>query len=526
MSKGFRWRVAAVVALGMFMAILDNTIVSVTLPQMQKAFHTDYETITWVATAYFLSQAAVIPIVGYLSDRIGSKLVFLVSLTVFTAGSALCALAPNQQALIAFRVFQGIGGGALMPVAFAIVYRLFPPAERGPVTAVIGIPMMLAPAFGPTIGGYLSTTFDWSSIFMVNVPVGIITLGLSIFILPGRKTEEAVISRENKNRFDVLGLILSMVGFTALVYGITEAGSKGWGDQTVLTYIIAGAVVLVAFVITELLVKDPVIDVRLFTTYTFTIANVLMWVVAAVLFGALFMLPVFFENVQGNSALTSGELLIFQGLATGASMAIGGALYNRLGPRILAVTGLILLVGGSYGLTQLDVSTSGWSLQGWLVLRGLGLGLVNMPLQTLALSVVSNRAMAKASSLVTVTRQVAGAIGVAALTTYLTQQTKSHATEIGNAIQSGMATHHWSGVAATCVQAAGPTMNKVAAQACVVQHATVNGLNDTFWFVLISCVITIVLALIVGRDPAIEAYKKARARGEEVTLERQPAMME
>jgi hypothetical protein len=134
--------------------------------------------------------------------------------------------------------------------------------------------------------------------------------------------------------------------------------------------------------------------------------------------------------------------------------------------------------------------------------------------------------MAKASSLVTVTRQVAGAIGVAALTTYLTQQTKSHATEIGNAIQSGMATHHWSGVAATCVQAAGPTMNKVAAQACVVQHATVNGLNDTFWFVLISCVITIVLALIVGRDPAIEAYKKARERGEEVTLERQPAMME
>ncbi|HEX7737319.1 MAG TPA: DHA2 family efflux MFS transporter permease subunit [Ktedonobacteraceae bacterium] len=526
MNKGFKWRVAAVVALGMFMAILDNTIVSVTLPQMQKAFSTDYETITWVATAYFLSQAAVIPIVGYLSDRVGSKLIFLLSLALFTIGSALCAIAPNQQALIAFRVFQGIGGGALMPVAFAIVYRLFPPSERGPVTAVIGIPIMIAPAFGPTIGGYLSTNFDWNAIFTINIPVGIIALLLSIFILPGRKTEEKAIKEENKYRFDILGLILSMVGFTALVYGITEAGSKGWGDQMVLTYIIVGAVILVAFVITELLVKDPVIDVRLFTTYTFTVANILMWVVVAVLFGALFMLPVFFENVQGNSALTSGEFLIAQGLAMGVSMAVGGTLYNRLGPRVLAVTGLILLVGGSYGLTQIDLSTTGWSLQGWLVLRGLGLGLVNMPLQTLALSAVSNKAMAKASSLVTVTRQVAGAIGVAALTTYLTQQTKDHAADIGNAIKNGLTTHQFSGVAATCVKAAGPTVNQALAKACVVQHATVNGLTDTFWFVTIACAATIILALIVGRDPAIEAYKKARARGEEVTLERQPTMAE
>ncbi len=236
---------------------------------MQKAFNTDYETITWVATAYFLSQAAVIPIVGYLSDRVGSKLIFLSALALFTLGSVLCAIAPNQQALIAFRVFQGIGGGALMPVAFAIVYRLFPPAERGPVTAVIGIPIMLAPAFGPTIGGYLSTSFDWNAIFLINLPVGIAALLLSIFILPGRKAEKREIEAENKNRFDILGLVLSMVGFTVLVYGITQAGSKGWGDQAVLTYIIVGAVVLVAFVITELLVKDPVIDVRLFATYTF-----------------------------------------------------------------------------------------------------------------------------------------------------------------------------------------------------------------------------------------------------------------
>lgn len=526
MSNRSRWRIAAIISLGLFMAILDNTIVSVTLPQMQKAFHTDFESITWVATAYFLAQAAVIPIVGYLSDRIGSKLIFLTALALFTLGSGLCAIAPSREALIAFRVFQGIGGGALMPVAFAIIYRIFPPTERGPVTAVIGIPIMMAPAFGPTIGGFLSTNFDWNAIFTVNLPIGIVALLLSIFILPGRVTEQPTISEEMKNRFDILGLVLSMVGFTALVYGITEAGTKGWGNQAVLAYIIVGAVVLVAFVVVELLAKDPVIDVRLFTTYTFTVANLLMWVVVAVLFGALFLLPLFFENVQGNSALTAGEFLIIQGLATGVGMALAGVLYNRVGPRALTLTGLVFLIVGSYGLTQIDLTTSGQSLQIWLALRGLGLGMVNTPLQTLALSVVSNQAMAKASSLVTVTRQVAGAIGVAALTTYLTQQTQTHAQDLGNTIQNGLATHQLSGAAATCVQSAGRTLNQAAIQACVGQHATVSGLVDTFWVVLICCAATVVLALIVGRDPAIEAYKQAKARGEEVVLERQPVLSE
>ncbi|HKV01202.1 MAG TPA: MFS transporter, partial [Ktedonobacteraceae bacterium] len=216
MTKAYRWRVAAVVAIGLFMAILDNTIVSVTLPQMQKAFHTDFETITWVATAYFLAQAAVIPIVGYLSDRIGTKLVFLTALTLFTVGSALCALAPTKEALIAFRVFQGIGGGALLPMAFAIIFRIFPPTERGMATAMLGIPIMMAPAFGPTIGGFLSTNFAWNAIFTINVPIGVVALILAVLTLPGRKAEsENQVAPAGKKRFDILGLVLSMVGFTA-----------------------------------------------------------------------------------------------------------------------------------------------------------------------------------------------------------------------------------------------------------------------------------------------------------------------
>ncbi len=484
-------------------------------------FHTDFETITWVVTGYFLAQAAVIPIVGYLSDRIGTKFVFLASLALFTVGSALCAFAPTKELLIAFRVIQGIGGGALLPIAFAIIYRIFPPTERGPATAIIGVPLLLAPAFGPTIGGYLSTTFDWSAIFIVNIPIGIVAFLLALVLLRGRVLEREANgeTQPERKRFDVLGLLLSMIGFTALVYGITEAGSHGWGDAAVIPYLVAGGVALAAFVIVELLVKDPVMDMRLFLNYTFSVSNVLMWVVSAVLFGSIFLIPLFFENVQGLSSLTTGEILMSQGLAAALGIAISGRLYNRVGPRILATFGLVLMAISMIGFTRLDVGTTGLSLQIWLILRGLGLGFINTPLQTLALSVVSNKAMARASSLVSVTRMVFGALGVSALTTYLTQQAAAHANDVLAALHTSPLT----GVAATCASAAGK--NAQVLKACVGQQVSTMALNDTFVLVLIVCAVCVALALFVGCDPAVEAAKRAGESGELVE-EKAPVMSE
>src|SRR5581483_2209962 len=232
------------------------------------------------------AQAAVIPIVGYLSDRVGTKLIFLTSLILFTVGSALCAFAPTKEALIAFRVLQGIGGGALLPMAFAIIFRIFPPKERGQANALLGIPAVMAPGFGPTIGGYLSTSFTWNAIFLINLPIGVIALILALLVLPGRNAEPENQARvAGKNSFDIAGLMLSMVGFSVLIYGITEAGSKGWGNSTVLTFILGGVAVLLAFIIVELRTSDPVIDLRLFANYTFTISNLLLWIVSGVFFG-------------------------------------------------------------------------------------------------------------------------------------------------------------------------------------------------------------------------------------------------
>jgi EmrB/QacA subfamily drug resistance transporter len=498
MNLTYRWRATLVIAFGLLMAILDTTIVSVVLPEIAAAFHTDFQTISWVATGYLLANAVIIPIVGYLSDRIGSKNSFLIALALFTLGSALCAIAPTEQFLIAARVFQGIGGGALAPLAMAMIFRLFDPTERAGAIAVLMLPLLLGPAFGPVLGGYLATKVSWNAIFTINLPIGVVAFLLGLVVLQGRTAErEAAGSVMPAARgFDYPGLLLSMVGFSALVYGISRAGTVGWRDAGVVGFLVAGGLLLIACTIVELLSHDPVIDVRLFRDYTFAIGNVLIWATTAVLFGSIFLLPPFFERVAGLSALTTGEIMIAQSLAMAVGLAVSGKLYNTVGPRLLSVLGAALVAVSMIGFTRLTVQTSGWDVQPWLIVRGLGLGLVGQPLQTLAVSVVPNRQMAKASSLMSSTKMVFGAVGLAALTAYLTQRTATHV----------------AAATATCAAQVGQPAQ--AMQLCVTQHAMTVAFNDTFMVSLLGCVVIAVLAIFVGRDPALEAAKDARQRGE------------
>lgn len=507
MHLTYRWQATLVIALGLLMAILDATIVSVVLPQIAAAFKTTQQTITWVATGYFLANAAIIPIVGYISDRVGAKMVFLIALAVFTIGSALCAFAPNEQALIVFRVLQGLGGGALLPVAMAIIFRLFAPEERAGAMSLLMIPLLLGPAFGPVLGGYLATNFSWNTIFTINLPIGVVAFLLALLVLRGKAAEqEANGTDETRPGFDVLGLLFSMGGFTTLVYGISRAGTDGWNNSAVIAYLVAGSVLLIAFVIAELLVKDPVIDVRLFRNYTFTMANILIWATTAALFGSIFLLPFFFENVEGLSAMTTGEIIISQGLSMAVGLIISGRLYNLLGPRILSVVGAALVAISMLGFIHLSMTTTGADVQIWLIARGLGLGLVGMPLQTVAVSGVNNRLMAKASSLMSSTKTVFGAVGVSVLTTYLTQRAATHAPE----------------VVAGCVQQVGQQARTL--QLCTQQHALILGMNDTFVLAFIGSVVCAVLALFVGRDTALEAAKAASKRGEPVEKTPSPSL--
>jgi len=490
----YKWRASLVVALGLFLSVLDSTIVAVALPAMRHDFSTDFNTITWVVSAYLLAQAAIVPVTGYVTDRAGTKRVFVVATAVFVLGSVLCALAPTKEMLIAARVVQGLGGGALFPTSFAIAYRAFPRDEWGRATAIIGVPVLLAPSLGPVIGGYLTTAFSWRAIFVINLPLGLLALGLGAALLQGRDRLEGI--EGGAARFDAAGLALAVLAFTILVYGLTEAGINGWGNPVVIGALILAGVLLAILCVVELRSRYPVLDVRVFRYATFSRAIVLIWLAAAFYYGSLFLIPFFFERVEGLSAVTAGEIMVSQGLAAAVGIAVGGELYGKLGPRTLAVTGMLALAVSTIGFTRLSVTTTGLSLQIWLILRGLGLGLTTTPLQNLALSVVDRRDLARGTSLVNVTRQVSTAAGVAALAAYVAQQAASHGAAAAASLRHGTP----SAMVAACSAHPGIA-------ACIQRHAIAMGLNDAFSVGLVACSLAVLLALVVGRDPSLEALR-------------------
>ncbi len=454
MRISYKYAVALTASIGLFMAVLDNTIVNVSLAAMEKTFNITINQIQWVITAYFLAQAAVIPAAGYFGNKFGIKRLFIISLVLFTIGSVLCGLtaffgsAGGDKLLIIFRVFQGIGGGMLFPLATAIAFGVFPPEERGRSSALIAVPVLLAPAFGPTIGGLIvDSPLGWPGIFFVNVPVGIIAVILIARILRPESVERApagaVTGAAQSGGFDFVGLALSMVGVTLVAYAFTlvsdtRSGSitpqtpqgviNGWGYALVWEFFVVGSSALVAFAFYELRVaRDPVLDLRLFRTYNFTVASIMTWITRAVVFGSFFLIPLFLQQFRGLTAVHTGLILIGQGLGGIVGIQAGSRLYDRIGPRALTVAGMLVLTVSTFLLAGIK-SDSDWQFfLPILFLRGIGFGWSNLPLQTVALASITGRALPKASSLFQATGQVFSSIGVSIMSTLLVQRSTLHA---------------------------------------------------------------------------------------------------
>lgn len=498
MNTEGKYIIALTAALGLIMAILDNTIVNVALVPMADAFKTDLSTIEWVVTGYFLAQAAVIPVSGYFSTRFGIKRLFMICLALFTLGSVFCGMAQSETMLIGFRVLQGLGGGALFPLAQAIAFGAFSPQERAAASAIVGVPVLLAPTFGPTIGGWLTVNFGWSSIFFVNLPVGILAITLAWFVLPADKARES----SDRRGFDYAGLALVTLGVLAVVYAFSLVsqvmpGTRtptnpsgdlyGWGYWLVWALLGVGLALLAAFAVYELrFSKDPVLDLRLFKRFEFTMASVVSWVNASVVFGSLFLLPVFFQQIRipNLSALDAGIALIPQGIASAISVALGGWLYHRVGVRWMVFTGGLLLALSSYLLTQITNTSDAWSLMPALITRGFGFGFTLIPVQTLALQSITGAALPKASSLFNVTRQIFSSVGVAGTITFFVQQSVFHGTQLANQLRS------------TLPAGATPDLNNPLVQAAITRlrsQAGTEALRDVFFFVMVG---TVVLAFV------------------------------
>ena len=414
--------VAGVVVLGAIMSILDITVVSVGLQTFQSVFQATSAQVAWTMTGYTLALASVIPLTGWAADRFGTKRLYMLALLLFTLGSALCATAGNLETLVAWRVVQGLGGGMLMPLGMTILTRAAGPERIGRVMAVLGIPMLLGPIFGPILGGWLIDAASWHWIFLINVPIGAIALVYASKVLPRDDVEPS-------ESFDLVGMLLLSPGLAAFLYGVSSIPSAGTvADTKVLAWMLTGLVLIIAFVPWALRPanRHPLIDLRLFRIRTMTVAVIAMALFAIAFFGASLLFPLYFQQVRHESALDSGLLLAPQGIGAMLTMPFAGVLADRIGPGKVVLTGLVVDTIGLGMFTQLGSGTSYPYILASLFVMGLGMGATMMPIMTAALATLTNQNVARGSTLLNTTQQVASSIGTALFSVLLTNGVRSH----------------------------------------------------------------------------------------------------
>jgi EmrB/QacA subfamily drug resistance transporter len=413
------WIVAAVVLLGAIMSILDTTVINVAIDRLAIDFNASLTTIQWVVTGYTLALAAVIPLTGWAADRFGTKRIYLWSLVLFMAGSILSGLAWSAESLIAFRVLQGIGGGMIMPAVMTIMTKKAGPQRIGRVMGVLGVPMLVAPILGPILGGWLVDDVSWRWIFFINVPIGIVAIVLA-WIKLERDTPQPA------HRLDWLGMALLSPGLTALIFGLAESsGPEGFGATKAWLPIVAGAALIAAFFWHSWRSEAPLIDIRTFTHTRAGASAVLFMLFSVAFFGALLLIPLYYQSVRGASALESGLLLAPQGLGAMITMPLGGRLTDRYGPTMWPACGIPLLVIGMAPFAFVGADTSYLLLCSFGFVLGLGMGLSMMPTMTAALQAVPAAAIARTSTAMNIIRQSGASIGTAILSVILSTEISS-----------------------------------------------------------------------------------------------------
>jgi DHA2 family multidrug resistance protein len=421
----YRWGVLGIIMLGTFMAILDSSIVNVALPHIMSAFGVNREQIQWVATGFMLASATVMPVTGWITNWVNYKTLYLGSLLIFTLGSMACAMAWSFESLLTARVLQAVGGGAIQPIGMAIVAELFEPHERGKALGVWGTGIMVAPAVGPTLGGYLTDAFSWRTIFSVNLPVGFLTL------LAGMMIMRPLRARESAKPFDIFGFSFLSMALIAGLTALSNGEQKGWGSTYIHVCEMFTVIGVVMFIAVELVVKFPLLDLRLFLIRNYTMSILLAVFRAVGLFGGVFLLPIFLETLMGYTAVQAGLWMMPGAIAVGLTMPLAGRLADLYSVRILTALGLALVGGSLVVFGYLD-PLSGWKM---LVLpqvvRGVGLALIMAPLLVVALNSVQRHQLPMASSFLNVSQRVGGALGIALLNNYVTTSAYVHAVRLG-----------------------------------------------------------------------------------------------
>lgn len=500
----YQWQVLICAIVGTFMVMLDQTVVNIALPKITTVFGVGVHETQLVVTSYMLSLAVIMPATGYLSDTFGTKRLYLITMTLFTGGSLLCGLAWNNPSLVAFRVIQGLGGGMMTPLGMTMLFQVVPPQRRNTIMGFFGLPLMLAPVLGPTLGGYLVEYVDWRVIFTLNVPIGLIGVFLGFTLL--RESP-----RVPDLKFDLRGFLLSAIGFSAILLGFSDAATEGWTSASVLSRFGIGVVALGAWTWVELTDEHPLLELRLFKLPAFTFSALISFVLTVGMFGGMLVLPLFLQNLRGLGAAESGLILMTQVLPMTIAMPVIGRLVDKVGARVIILCGLPLLAITTWQFGQLDLTTADNTIRLWLLARGAAMGMVMMPSMTAGLNAVPLPLMSRASSMSNVMRQVFGAFGTAIVVTIMQQRQVFHAAMLSQTVtptnlplQQLMSSVQQWGVAQGVSAAQAQTMATMMAAKQVAMSAAVMGFDDVFRITAVVTLLAILPALFLKttRPPA------------------------
>jgi DHA2 family multidrug resistance protein len=471
---------------------------------MRGSLGASIEEITWVATGYMLSNVTVMPLIALLTARFGRKRFYMVSVFLFTLSSMACGMARDMTSMVTFRVIQGIGGGALIPVSQSILRETFPQEEQGMAMGIYGLGVVMGPAIGPTLGGWLTTHYSWPWIFYVNVPVGLINL-----LLVSRFIEDPPYLIRETGKVDLLGVGLLAVGLGSLQIMLEKGQQKDWfSSNFILDLALVAAVGLFLFVLRELTAERPAVDLRILKDLTFTSGTFIGGILGMGLFGTLFLLPLLLEQLLGYPAFDSGLALMPRSLAMAMTMPLAGRFYNKAGPRFLVFLGLLISALSFWELSRLSLDVGFWDIAFPQFIQGVGFGTIFVALSTVALSAISKPKMQAATGLYNVVRLVFGSVGIAVAATELDRGTVRYgAALMRNVTEYKDTTLEWVRTLSEAMSAQGSDGFTAYSQALglinteVTRQAMMIAFNRLFFMVCLLFVLSLPLVYLL-REPA------------------------
>ncbi|EMA6342709.1 DHA2 family efflux MFS transporter permease subunit [Bacillus cytotoxicus] len=472
--------VVTVLILGMFVSILNQTIINVALPPLMNEFNVSTSTAQWLITGFMLVNGILVPISAFLVSRFTYRNLFIAAMVFFTVGSIICAISGNFTMMMIGRVIQAVGAGILMPIGMNIFMTLFPPHKRGAAMGLLGVAMILAPAIGPTVTGWVIENYSWNLMFYAMFVIGLIItlLSLKFFTLA---------QPVSKAKLDSFGVISSSIGLGSLLYGFSEAGNNSWSSAEVVVSLIIGTIGLALFIWREMTTDNKMLDLHVFKYPTFTFTLLINAIVTMALFGGMLLLPVYLQNIRGFTPIESGLLLLPGSLIMGIMGPIAGKLFDKYGIRPLAIIGLAITTYATYEFTKLTMDTPYSVIMRDYIIRSIGMSFIMMPIMTAGMNALPMKLISHGTATQNTSRQVAGSIGTAILITIMTQQTNYHVADYGNMLTTTnpilVDKVHGMGqsLAALAGSAqAGDAMSTQLLYGQISKLSAINGINDAF----------------------------------------------